>query len=169
MRYMIAKYGAIPIEEIEGDRAPYLQPGGDNQFRMLYDNNFVWDASLTTDLNNPPVWPYTFDYHPNLPCQTSPCPVNSYPGFWEIPMVDLLDGNYVLCATVDQCQPAPTSPEKAFNLLKRNFDRHYTTNKAPFGVYLHSAWFQANESNNFQGYMQFVDYLGTLPDVSVYL
>lgn len=166
MRRMIAKYAALPIEEIEGDRAPYLQPGGDNQFQVLSTNNFVWDASLPTTKNNPPIWPYTLDYKSDLPCQISPCPVDSHPGFWELPMVDFIGGNGNFCAMADQCLPAPTSPEDVFNLLKRNFERHYTTNKAPFGLYIHAAWFQVNQSN-FEGYMQFIDYLSSLSDVFI--
>lgn len=164
MRRIASLYGALPIEDVEGDRAPFLQAGGDNQFKALNDNGLAWDSSLPTQLNNPPIWPYTLDYVSEKDCEILPCPVNSYPGFWEVPMVDLIGGNGAVCAMLDQCQPAATTPQDAFNLLKTNFDRHYTSNRAPFGVYTHAAWFQVN-AVNFQGYLQFLDYLATLPDV----
>lgn len=49
-----------------------------------------------------------------------------------------------------------------------NFNQTYLTNKAPFGFYVHAAWFDANESH-FKAYLKFVDYLQTLEDVYLVL
>ena len=42
IRKMIAQFANIPPCEIIGNRAPYLQGGGDAMFEMLYENNFKW-------------------------------------------------------------------------------------------------------------------------------
>lgn len=46
----------------------------------------------------------------------------------------------------------------------KNFKRNYKSNKAPFGFYVHAAWFNV-EAIHFQAYVKFIDYLQTLPDV----
>lgn len=48
----------------------------------------------------------------------------------------------------------------------RNFKRHYYSNRAPFGFYLHASWFVTHE-NAFEAYLGFLDYLQTLPDVMI--
>ena len=61
----------------------------------------------------------------------------------------------------------PSSQAEAYNYLRDNFQRHYTSNKAPFGVYLQAnAWFQTT-TYNLAAYLQFLDYLGTLDDVYI--
>lgn len=37
----------------------------------------------------------------------------------------------------------------------KNFEHNYNTNRAPFGVYLHAAWFLKG-SNFFEAYVQYV-------------
>lgn len=45
-----------------------------------------------------------------------------------------------------------------------NFNRTYHSNKAPFGFYVHAAWFDVNPIN-YPAYLKFIDYLQTLRDV----
>jgi hypothetical protein len=48
-----------------------------------------------------------------------------------------------------------------------NFQRHYTTSKAPFGIYLTAnAWFQGAEYR-LQGYKKFLDAIVVYDDVYV--
>lgn len=47
-----------------------------------------------------------------------------------------------------------------------NFERHYNSNRAPFGFYVHAAWFISHE-NAFEAYLKFIDYLQTLDDVFI--
>jgi len=42
---------------------------------------------------------------------------------------------------IDACYP-PTKKQEAYDLLSRNFERHYTTNRAPFPMFMHAVWFQ---------------------------
>lgn len=46
----------------------------------------------------------------------------------------------------------------------RNFESHYKDNRAPFGFYVHAAWFGRNE-NYFKAYLKFIDYLQGIKDV----
>lgn len=46
----------------------------------------------------------------------------------------------------------------------KNFKQHYNSNRAPFGFYVHAAWF-VSKANAFDAYIQFLDYLQTLDDV----
>lgn len=45
-----------------------------------------------------------------------------------------------------------------------NFNQNYLTNKAPFGFFVHSAWFMVGQ-NHFAAFLKFIDYLQGLPDV----
>lgn len=48
--------------------------------------------------------------------------------------------------------------------MKSNFERHYLGNRAPFGVFIHAAWFLVRDSH-FPAYKRLVEYMNTLPDV----
>lgn len=75
-------------------------------------------------------------------------------------------------------------------LLRNNFERHYNSNKAPFGIYFQAAWFEIRIQQAFldlivslacvclpyrfqanpyilTGYIQFLNYLSTLQDVYI--
>ena len=43
--------------------------------------------SSTVGENKPPMWPYTLDYKSQQLCKIKPCPTQSHPGMWEVPMV----------------------------------------------------------------------------------
>lgn len=79
-REILSLYGGVQYEDVRGMRAPFLQPGGNRQYEMLYDANFTYDSSLPVFENNPPYWPYTFDYAMNHECMITPCPSKSFPG-----------------------------------------------------------------------------------------
>ncbi len=43
-----------------------------------------------------------------------------------------------------------SNASETMELLRNNFERHYKSNKAPFGIYFHAAWFVITEnSGNF--------------------
>lgn len=46
---------------------------------------------------------------------------------------------------VDNC-PQVEDEEAQFQVFMSNFKRHYTTNRAPFGLYFHTGWFQKNSN-----------------------
>lgn len=113
------------------------------------------------------------------------CPTKAYPGLWEIP-INPLWNEYNTCHHADQCVFPNSSDEDdiddIFQFLKDNFDRHYTTNKAPFLLNFHVTWFTQKyvlintlsipASLNvcpFRGHVRalqkFIDHLLTLKDV----
>ena len=57
-------------------------------------------------------------------------------------MIDYNDSRGMPCNMIDGCYP-PSSEQEAYDLLFRNFERHYTsTSRAPFPMFLHAVWFQ---------------------------
>ncbi len=66
--------------------------------------------------------------------------LDSFPGLWEIPMTEYIDSKGLPCCMVDQCT-RPESVSAAYELLTSNFMRHYQSNRSPFPVFMHSAWF----------------------------
>ncbi|KPM07572.1 hypothetical protein QR98_0060690 [Sarcoptes scabiei] len=161
-REIMSLYGGVKYEDVRGMRAPFLQPGGNKQFEMLYEANFTYDSSLPVFDNNPPFWPYTFDYPINHECMIEPCPTRTFPGLWEVGMVMLIDHRGGRCSMVDACSH-PSTEDEVFEVLLRNFNRHYRKNKAPFGLYFHSAWF--NTQHHKRGFLKLIDHIGKNPDV----
>jgi len=177
MRTIISNFANIPESDITGIRVPYLQSGGDTQFAMMSKNNFHYDCSRPTqafgymNMANG-AWPFTMDYQVKMDCQISPCPKCSFPGVWVQPMLDLednwlvVDGHGNPCAMLDSCiVPGSSDPEDYYQMLKKNFDRSYNGNtRAPFGLYVHAAWF-FGQDYRFAGYQKFLDEITALDDV----
>lgn len=74
---------------------------------------------------------------------------------WE----DLRGGR---CSMADACSN-PDTEDGVFEMLMKNFNRHYKSNRAPFGIYYHSAWF--TKEHHRKGFMRFLDEILTNPDV----
>lgn len=71
------------------------------------------------------------------------CPSRSYPGLWEM-VINQLEALEISCATLDSC-PSELSGQEIYQTLLRNFNRHYSTSRAPFGIHLQAAWFENTE------------------------
>jgi len=161
-REILAAYGGVKMEDVRGMRAPFLAIGGNNMFKMLYDQNFTYDSSMPVYENNPPSWPYTLDYKVFHDCMIPPCPTKSYPGVWQVPMVMWQDLNGGRCSMGDACTTPPDA-EGVYKMLIKNFERHYTTNRAPFGLYYHAAWFTTPHHK--EGFIAFLDTITAMDDV----
>lgn len=59
MRIIAEKFANLTDNSVVGVRAPYLRVGGNNQFTMMEEQAFLYDSTITSALNNPPLWPYT--------------------------------------------------------------------------------------------------------------
>ncbi|XP_014665098.1 PREDICTED: uncharacterized protein LOC106807305 [Priapulus caudatus] len=164
-RTIVSSLANVKPVDVVGMRAPFLQVGGDDQFAMLYDNNFLYDNSMPTPNIEPPTWPYTLEYRSTQPCVVPPCPTQSFPGVWEVPLVDWLDTNDTLCATVDNCF-MPRDGAESLDLLRSNFARHYHGNRAPFPLHLRARWFIEGHYN-IEALETFLDELATMSDVYV--
>ena len=88
----------IPMSEIRGFRAPYLNYSADT-LKMLAATEFLYDSSSSaatpvTDPDTDAFWPYSLDYgfandclaFEGL-CKGEP----KLPGFWEVPMYAFFD------------------------------------------------------------------------------
>ncbi|XP_025077868.1 uncharacterized protein LOC112554343 [Pomacea canaliculata] len=118
--------GHVARDQMVGWRSPNLQTAGDAQPDVLKALNYTYDISLTyvPERNNRIPWPYTLDFGYPYSCSTLPCPSMhvSHPGFWEIPVVALMDlESGFPCAYVDSCRPS--SENAAFNYLWSNFEK----------------------------------------------
>ncbi|XP_045491546.1 uncharacterized protein LOC123691260 isoform X4 [Colias croceus] len=161
-REILAAYGGVKLEDVRGMRAPFLSVGGNKMFKMLYDSNFTYDSSLPVYENRPPSWPYTLDYKLFHDCMIPPCPTKSYPGVWEVPMVMWQDLNGGRCSMGDACANPPDA-EGVYKMILKNFDRHYQTNRAPFGLFYHAAWF--TQPHHKEGFIMFLDFINKMKDV----
>lgn len=65
----------------------------------------------------------------------------------------------------DACVPQPMSVEETFDFLQSNFELNYNQSRAPFPIFLHESWLK--NSNRFEGFFKFLDWLATKDDVFV--
>nr|KAG5703089.1 hypothetical protein BaRGS_012151 [Batillaria attramentaria] len=169
-RKNIADLAEIPITDIKGWRSPFLQPSGDHQFEVLYQNNFTYDATLTypfpRNVYSPVMWPFTLDFSYPLVCNIQPCPQKTYPGFWVVPVVVMMDyREHLPCAYVDHCTNEPRNHDETFDMLWKNFLRNYRTNRAPMYVNLHSIWLETDF--HLDAMDEFIQRLLTMEDVFI--
>ncbi|KAH3833062.1 uncharacterized protein LOC127880081 [Dreissena polymorpha] len=141
----LAQQAGIPITKITGWRSPFLEPLGDTQPSVLKDLGYEYDATLTITPRNEkdkPVTPFTLDFGWPYDCKIKPCPVREHKGFWEVPVVSVKDYlNKYDCVYIDGCNNPPPSQNLAFKFLWDNFQKYYTTNRAPMGINMHASWF----------------------------
>ncbi|EDO48003.1 predicted protein, partial [Nematostella vectensis] len=116
MRDILKEFGGVNEKDVRGFRAPFLQIGGDNQFKVLHDHSFMFDSSMPTWRTDPPLWPYTLDYSSAQDCVIPPCPSGSFPGLWEVPMVYHKGLQNESCSMIDDCN-APTNDDDVFKFL----------------------------------------------------
>ncbi|XP_022657173.1 uncharacterized protein LOC111262313 isoform X2 [Varroa jacobsoni] len=161
-REILHLYGGVKLEDVRGMRAPFLQIGGNKQFKMLHEYNFTYDSSMPVFENNPPYWPYTLDYAMSHECMITPCPSKSFPGVWEVGMVMWVDLRGGRCSMGDACSNPPDD-DGVHKVLMKNFNRHYKGNRAPFNLFYHSAWF--NTEHHKKGFLRFLDEILSKGDV----
>lgn len=100
-RKIIAEFADIPESEVVGVRMPFLQLAGDKQYKLLKDYGMLYDFSRTQFSKR--MWPYTLDYETTQDCFLGPCPIKSYPGLWQIPLLTWKDRSGAPCAMTDGC------------------------------------------------------------------
>lgn len=160
---LLADLGNVEPGDIKGFRAPFLQTGGDTMFTVLKEFDFLYDSSLPSSVTSPRLWPYTLDQSPPHSCNLPPCPTGSHPGIWEIPMTVQQDDEGTHCPMLDGCRYQEDA-ESIQRMLTRNFLEHYTSNKAPFPMFYHAAWFKSKPHRE-EAVVKFLDSIQALPDV----
>lgn len=80
MREILRKWGNVATQDIKGYRAPYIQVGGNTEFKVLKDSGFLYESSMPTQWYlNDPFWPYTLEYRSTQDCEIGPCPTGESP------------------------------------------------------------------------------------------
>ena len=78
MREILRKWGNVKAEDVKGFRAPYIQIGGNTEFKVLKNLDLgvgMYESSMPTQkFMDPPLWPYTLDYRSIQDCVIPPCP-----------------------------------------------------------------------------------------------
>jgi len=174
-RTQLSRFSQLPEADIKGIRVPFLMMGGNTMYSAFQASGFEWDCTRgSSNQRFPGIWPYTNDYRSIQDCPVGVCPDAAFPGFWTVPMINLLGDDTSPCGMVDECTPVPMTQAQTYNLLKKNFDVQYEYtnggNRAPFGVFTHAAWIVGPDdrpefAQRKAGFIQFLDYLGTLNDV----
>ncbi|XP_060521202.1 chitin deacetylase 1 [Cylas formicarius] len=158
---ILHKFSKIRLSDIAGVRAPFLRIGWNRQFLMMKEFGFLYDSSIVAPFSQTPLWPYTLDYKMPHKCYRQRCPTRSYPGLWQM-VINQLEAGDVSCATLDSC-PSDLTGQQVYEILTRNFDRHYGTNRAPFGLHFQASWFDNDEY--LTAFQDFLDNVLSRPDV----
>lgn len=140
---ILERFAKVDPKSVKGMRLPFLQISGNNTFEAAKNLGLLYDSSWPTQqFKDPAMWPYTLDYLSVQDCQIGLCPDASLPGVWVNPMVTWTDTEGYSCSMIDACAYPPEDDIDAlFEWMLENFNRHYQGNRAPFGMYLHAAWF----------------------------
>jgi len=171
-RLIIERFANITDGTVVGVRAPYLRVGGNEQFSMMTDQFFAYDSSITAPLGRVPIWPYTLHYRMPHKCHGNAqnCPSRAHP-IWEMPINELdrrddpdFDEDLTGCHLVSSCSNV-YHKDQFRAMLQHNFERHYTTNKAPLSLSFDPAWLISNKGfdDTFSQWMSHV--LATYNDV----
>ncbi|XP_017078809.1 chitin deacetylase 8 [Drosophila eugracilis] len=163
---MLETFAKVDPKKIQGMRLPFLQISGNTTFEAARRLGLTYDSSWPTQqFKDPAMWPYTLDYKSKQDCQIGPCPEASIPGFWVNPMVTWTDTEGYSCSMIDACvYPPEDDVDELFDWMLENFNRHYEGSRAPFGMYLHAAWFSRG-NNYFGAFKKFINHLNTYTDV----
>ncbi|XP_077546069.1 chitin deacetylase 7-like isoform X2 [Haemaphysalis longicornis] len=166
-RTMLTAFANVSAADVVGFRGPFLFTGGDQGFSMLH-KHLRYDSTLPhhRGRGERPFYPYTMNFGFRRSCNVLPCPQGSYPGLWVLPMNVFFaksSNEDHPCVMADTCAPPPDTANDTFEYLKSNFEYFYTTNRAPFPVFLHEAYLRHPERK--VGYLRFIDWLLEKDDV----
>ncbi|KAF9970253.1 hypothetical protein BGZ73_007077 [Actinomortierella ambigua] len=135
-RKAINAFSGIPYSKMTGFRAPFLNYSKAT-FDILGQEKIEYDSSTTADTTTA-YWPYTLDFGLANDCWNGICSAGvAQPGMWEIPMHAIMDDSTPPIAHNMDVHLEIKDTAKLKSLLLDNFNRHYTKDRAPFGIYLH--------------------------------
>ncbi|KAL4420271.1 hypothetical protein ABPG77_005611 [Micractinium sp. CCAP 211/92] len=156
----------IPAASIVGWRTPYLKENPAVR-TVLHNSGFLYDSSLVEDTSGKSVsrgpgariWPWAMGYGIPINCDEfqsfQHCDKGeSYPGLWQVPLWQLDSPG------TSWMDYGKGSSERAFDILKRNFDATYAGNRAPFPIFVHSPYL----SDNLGDVQRFIEYAASKPN-----
>jgi peptidoglycan/xylan/chitin deacetylase (PgdA/CDA1 family) len=175
VRDFLNKTCGIPLTDLVGYRNPYLVHNPSTR-KIQHANNILYDSSMIQVFQNDSesetgpgmrVWPFTMDQgipmncnwnYPDGQCNGT---TERYPGMWEVPLWELQNaaGDHLYSMDV-----GTNPPGDIFNVLQENFNMNYNNNRAPFGIYLHSTWFDS-PGQNAAAMNKFLDWAMGQPNV----
>jgi LysM repeat protein len=167
----------IPLEDLVGFRTPLLAHNPPvraalSKAGFLYDSSIpeVWPGATSPNATAR-LWPYSMEYGIPQDCayfEGSRCDESErYPGLWQFPLLELEQDGGQLVAVMDPGQQAEgglgyganvtggLSADALEELLRTNFDFSYNGNRAPFGLYIHTPWFN---KDTIEGTNRFLEY-----------
>ena len=143
-----AKCG-IPLEDMVGFRAPYLEVN-EHVRKVLYDDkNIKYDSSYNVDK---PLAPFTMD---SGLVKNSSVASESWPGLWQIPLISFgkghgvgryaMDPGRITQAIADPLTIGQFIPASdMFDVLVSSFEKEYVNgSKLPFSINFHTPWLNA--------------------------
>ncbi|GAV02038.1 hypothetical protein RvY_12651 [Ramazzottius varieornatus] len=143
-RRIISKFARIPEASMQGMRVPNLKGSGNAQFSMMAHNGIKWDSTMSAPPSDIPLWPYTLNYRIPHRCyppeKQAQCPARSFPGLWQVPLNQLTGVFDEQCSVLGSCSRAE-SVEDMSAMLEKNFQKHYSTNRAPLILSMSTNWF----------------------------
>jgi hypothetical protein len=167
------EFGQMPGPEyFKAMRVPWLKLGGNRQFQFMRQNGIQVDHTISVPPGPNKVWPYTLDYRMPHSCYSAndqSCPTRKFPGSWVFP-INVINGSLdsgpskgqYFCSMMESCPSRDT--DQMLDLLRTNFDSHYSGNRAPFGLYFHARWFI--DEGHFPALLTFIkEVLGSKKDV----
>ncbi|KAK8375122.1 hypothetical protein O3P69_011333 [Scylla paramamosain] len=166
MREILTKFAGVRTEDLKGQRGPHLKPGREAQYEVLSAYGFTWDSTINNPPTTPPVWPYSLEYKLPHECRSGSCPTRSFPGVWELPMNShFKDTSFQggFCPYLDQCNFSYQNEAEVLEWLISDFQRHYTTNRAPYIMALTTNWFQTKVLED--ALHAFIDYTMQYEDI----
>ncbi|KAL7716385.1 NodB-like proteiny domain-containing protein [Entamoeba marina] len=144
------------VGQLPGYRSPFLL-FTEEGLKATKDNGFLYHSGVIHAkevFGGIPLWPYTYDFGaPNIGWDDNSKTITSkLKGLWEIPLLPLYGlSDEVLADTMDY----PFDGDELYEFLKYNLDNRHSSNKAPFGVYLHGPWFTESRT---EAIISFINY-----------
>lgn len=140
------------------------------KYNFLYDNSMPANAGP----DNPPFWPQTLDFALPWDCQNDKCPKGTHAGIWEIPLNQYFGyfipeiGAYKRGGMIRAVMAENETEASLVDLMRRNFNRGYQSNRAPFLLTLAAdVLFSLDDMAAVRAVRTFLEELMTKPDVYV--
>ncbi|XP_014786111.1 uncharacterized protein LOC106880611 [Octopus bimaculoides] len=164
-KFKMTHGAGIPAINITGWRSPSMFPLGDDQMKILQKEHFIYDSTLIYK-QGCYRWPFTLDFGWGRTCPIGKCPTGNFYGFWEVPVIPLLDKYNYTCVYADGCLFNPTTAKDTLDFLLKNLAVHYQE-KIPYGVQLRHDWFNPSQRHNLEGLKNFISKLVNMSDVYI--